>query len=397
MTTRAKDWYAVETKQPPPPPLQVVRTTHCMQQVADAVMELNRELVAQNIWLRDQLTADMNKRKSEYSGEDGELKQENERLRQQVLDLECKLERNKEVALLSAKIVESRIAYRDNQQFVEYKLQLETDSRGTLFVWHRYSTFRNLAESLQTKQGHSKKSVPDLPSKQVFGNFSEKVIHERVVKLNQFLDAATHGNHLQWGIRVDADTCVYKRRKKTATPPSSTLTTKQWALPSRKCDVCQYASIASAKVVDSRIQQQIERPFIEYELKLKTDTDNTVLVWYRYSSLHDWAEAIQLSNPCLKIPQLPEEEPFGSFPKHIQFQTDKLNAFLQKVVKSENLRWIARIDGDMFVCTLQAKDATLATPSFEQDLDPVASASKLSPLKTFKRVILYERKFAQAS
>jgi hypothetical protein len=142
---------------------------------------------------------------------------ENDRLKQQVMQLQNKLVRSQEVSLISAKVVDSRITYREGRQFVEYKLQIETNTRGTLFVWHRYSTFRNLAATLQTKNGYKRKEIPELPNKQLFGNFSEKIIQERVAKLNQFLEAATKAEYLQWGIRVDQDTCVYKRRVKN--PP----------------------------------------------------------------------------------------------------------------------------------------------------------------------------------
>jgi len=385
----------------PPSPVQAEPATSCVQQVADAVLQLNRELVAQNIWLREQLTADLGK-KSEVAGADEELKFENERLRQQVQELEKKLEKKQEIALLSAKVVDSRITYRDNQQFVEYKLQIETDSRGTLFVWHRYSTFRNLAEVMQTKQGHPRKRVPELPSKQLFGNFSEKIIQDRVAKLNQFLDAATSGDHLQWGIRVDADTCVYKRRRRPAISASSWLRTKDWALPSRKSDAHQDALVVSAKIEDSRTQSRAERPFIEYQLRLKTDTNNTLLVWHRYSALYDWAKT---ENPSRKIPQLPKEEPFGSFSKHTKDQTAALNVFFKKIVKANDLDWVARVHGKEFVCKLRVKDA--ASPSSELELsNPLASVSKLFPLKQLvqrqrqrKRsdVQLFERKMAQAS
>nr|CCA16885.1 unconventional myosin putative [Albugo laibachii Nc14] len=180
------------------------------KEAAEMALELNRELQAQNDRLRSTLSTNV----TEYA--DAELLRENERLKQQVLQLQTKLVRSQEVSLISAKVVDSRITYREGRQFVEYKLQIETNTRGTLFVWHRYSTFRNLAATLQTKNGYKRKEIPELPNKQLFGNFSEKIIQERVQKLNQFLEAATNADYLQWGIRVDQDTCVYKRRVKSA-------------------------------------------------------------------------------------------------------------------------------------------------------------------------------------
>ncbi|ETW02816.1 hypothetical protein H310_05301 [Aphanomyces invadans] len=142
-----------------------------------------------------------------------ELLRENERLKLQVLTLQSKMVRAQQVSLVSAKVVDSRLKFREGRQFVEYKLQIETNNRGTLFVWHRYSTFRNLATTLQTKNGYRRKDIPDLPNKQLFGSLlSDRSIQERIGKLNQFLEVATNTNFLQWGLRVAQDKCVYKGR-----------------------------------------------------------------------------------------------------------------------------------------------------------------------------------------
>ncbi|KDO26615.1 hypothetical protein SPRG_20560 [Saprolegnia parasitica CBS 223.65] len=171
------------------------------QKAAMAALTHNRVIQAENESLRAKMAAYV----AEHA--DAELLRENERLKHQVLTLQSKLVRAQEVSLISAKVVDSRITFREGRQFVEYKLQIETNSRGTLFVWHRYSTFRNLATTLQTKNGYRRKDIPDLPNKQLFGNFTDRIIQERIQKLNEFLEAATNTDYLQWGIRVDQDTC----------------------------------------------------------------------------------------------------------------------------------------------------------------------------------------------
>ncbi|EGZ17118.1 hypothetical protein PHYSODRAFT_331129 [Phytophthora sojae] len=389
---------------PPPSPPGASPAVNCVPQVAEEVLELNRELVAQNIWLREQLTAGETKNESvegKKAAVDEQLRLENEQLRRQVVELESKLAKKKEIVLVSAKIIESRIAYRDNQQFVEYMMQLETDSRGTLFVWHRYSTFRKLAETLQNQQGNSRKSVPELPCKQIFGNFSEKIIQDRIIKLNQFLEAATKAHHLEWGIRVDDATCVYKRRIKSPTLPTSALRTKAWTLPTKNYDEHDYAEVVSVRVVGSQIRHQ---RFIEFQLQIKTDVHNTLLVWLGYSALYEWAEATGRENPSTKIPTLPKEEPFGSYSKHIQRETAKLHAFFKKVVKAGDLQWIVRIDVDTFDSKLRVNDAPPAYEHQPESASPLASISKLFPLRSIvqrqrKRsdAQLYQRKMAQAS
>ncbi|KAH9124399.1 hypothetical protein AeMF1_004835 [Aphanomyces euteiches] len=180
------------------------------QKAAMAALTHNRVIQAENEALRAKMAAYV----AEHA--DAELLRENERLKHQVLTLQSKLVRAQEVSLISAKVVDSRLTFREGRQFVEYKLQIETNNRGTLFVWHRYSTFRNLATTLQTKNGYRRKDIPDLPNKQLFGSLSDKIIQERIQKLNEFLEAATNTDYLQWGIRVDQDTCVYKRRTRSS-------------------------------------------------------------------------------------------------------------------------------------------------------------------------------------
>ncbi|RHY16267.1 hypothetical protein DYB32_010663, partial [Aphanomyces invadans] len=62
-----------------------------------------------------------------------ELLRENELLKHQVLTMQRKLVRAREVPLVSAKVVDSRLTFREGRQFVEYKLQIVTNIRSTLF------------------------------------------------------------------------------------------------------------------------------------------------------------------------------------------------------------------------------------------------------------------------
>ncbi|KAG7396123.1 hypothetical protein PHYBOEH_002778 [Phytophthora boehmeriae] len=362
----------------------------CGQQAIGAVLELNRELVAQNVWLREKLTAG-----AMLSGE--ELRRENERLRQQVAELEKQLEEQKEIALLSAKVIASRITCREGKQFVEYQLQIETDTRGTLYAWHRFSTFRKLAESLQSNPDYWKKDIPELPSKHVFGNFSEKLIQERMVKLNHFLEAATNAEYLEWGIWIDSATSVYKRRMKTSTLKSS-LRSKLWEFQFKENTMQGRANVVSAKVVDSRIQAQVEEPFIEYQLQIETECHNSLLVWHEYRYLYHWAGTLQTESNYHCVPHLPKEEPFGSFSKHIPNQVAKLNAFFKKVIKSDDLRWCVRIDDKLCVFTLKVAAVVPPSRTARESAKTQIDSSTLFPetRQLQRRAQAYERKMAQA-
>lgn len=76
---------------------------------------------------------------------------------------------------------------------------------------------RSLCDRLHKETGVKKKDMPELPKRQIVGNFSQKTIGERAEKLNHFLTAAVQAEHLQWGIRVDDQIAVYKRRVKKPT------------------------------------------------------------------------------------------------------------------------------------------------------------------------------------
>ncbi|RLN76859.1 hypothetical protein BBJ28_00001615 [Nothophytophthora sp. Chile5] len=127
--------------------------------------------------------------------------------------LKAKLKQTQELRLLSAQVVHCQIFKHQGRQVVKFKLQIKTDSRGFIHVWHRYSTFLKLAEMLQLKSGHKRSQIPELPGHEIT---SEPAVQERVETLNRFLEAVTRAESLEWGIRIDEHTYVSKRRVKTA-------------------------------------------------------------------------------------------------------------------------------------------------------------------------------------
>lgn len=76
-------------------------------------------------------------------------------------------------------------------------------------VWHR-----NLAATLKAKNPSSEHDIPELQTQSLTGFFSDQLIVDRIAKLNEFLDVVTKADEFQWGIRIDKDTCVYKRKTK---------------------------------------------------------------------------------------------------------------------------------------------------------------------------------------
>lgn len=82
----------------------------------------------------------------------------------------------------------------------------------------------SLCERLVKEAGVRRRDIPELPHRHLMGNFSQQHISDRAEKLNLFLTAAVRAEHLQWGIRIDDQIAVYKRRVKRQTqvqPPPS--------------------------------------------------------------------------------------------------------------------------------------------------------------------------------
>ncbi|GAB9469407.1 Myosin-like protein [Globisporangium polare] len=145
-----------------------------------------------------------------------DLRREHVQLRQTLDSYQTKIDQMREISLLNAKVVDSRIKTKQGRQYVEYKLQIETDIRGTLVLWHRYSTFLNLAATLKAKNPSSEHEIPELQTQSLTGFFSDQLIIDRIAKLNEFLEVVTKAEEFQWGIRMDKDTVVYKRKTKRA-------------------------------------------------------------------------------------------------------------------------------------------------------------------------------------
>ncbi|EQC32908.1 hypothetical protein SDRG_09439 [Saprolegnia diclina VS20] len=117
------------------------------------------------------------------------------------------------IYMLSARVVESRKVTRHGRHVDEYQLAVETNSRGTLTLWHRYCTLYHLRTLMLTKYGDRASGLPSLPKHSVFTVLSEACMIDRVAKLNAYLEAAMADEKLQWGLRVDDDTRVFKYQK----------------------------------------------------------------------------------------------------------------------------------------------------------------------------------------
>lgn len=196
------------------------------RQQLDKAQEKKKTLEDENEKLREAILNNVLKHGN------SDLRREYTQLRQTLKSCEQKMDQMREISLLSAKVVDSRIKTKQGRQYVEYKLQIETDIRGTLVLWHRYSTFLNLAATLKAKNPTSQQTIPELQTQSLTGFFSDQLIVDRIAKLNEFLDVVTKADEFQWGIRIDKDTCVYKRRSKRANGERSSRSTTRESIAS---------------------------------------------------------------------------------------------------------------------------------------------------------------------
>jgi myosin-5 len=123
-----------------------------------SVAEKNRILEEENESLRQSILS------KALQTANPDLRREHAQLRQTLDSYQSKINQMREISLITARIVDrfvylslvvlgkasspyalllycSRIKTKQGRQYVEYKLQIETDIRGTLVLWHRYSTF----------------------------------------------------------------------------------------------------------------------------------------------------------------------------------------------------------------------------------------------------------------
>lgn len=182
--------------------LEIYRSQHATMAEKNRALEEENEKLRQSILSKALQTANP------------DLRREHAQLRQTLDSFQSKINQMREISLITARIVDSRIKTKQGRQYVEYKLQIETDIRGTLVLWHRYSTFLNLAATLKAKNPNTEHQIPELQTQSLTGFFSDQLILDRIAKLNEFMDVVTKADEFQWGIRIDKDTVVYKRKSK---------------------------------------------------------------------------------------------------------------------------------------------------------------------------------------
>ena len=124
------------------------------------------------------------------------------------------LETPDEIRLQSVKIIDYKIINYINHSYVLYKLEIKNYNYKTVYCWKRYNDFELLYTKLIKDKSHNKNILPKIPKKIIFGNLLYNNILQRINELNNFLLILSNNEEIQWGINVNDDINIYKRRNK---------------------------------------------------------------------------------------------------------------------------------------------------------------------------------------
>jgi PX domain-containing protein len=133
--------------------------------------------------------------------------------REEIILINKTIQDGVEIKLKDAIIIDYKIITDKKIKYVLYKIKITNYNYDTLYCWKRYSDFEYLYKKLK-KDKYYKDFLPKLPSKMFYGNFDENNIINRIYGLNNFLKLAALDNRLQWGIQINEDLSVFKRREK---------------------------------------------------------------------------------------------------------------------------------------------------------------------------------------
>lgn len=120
-----------------------------------------------------------------------------------------------EIHLFSAEIIDYNRFLINYKCVVKYKLKILTKDGKKLYCWKTCDDFINLYNNLIDK-GYKNSDIKYIPKNYKYDDFIEKISNITIKKkyklLNKFLNNAVSNINLQWGIKINDDISVYKRR-----------------------------------------------------------------------------------------------------------------------------------------------------------------------------------------
>lgn len=124
----------------------------------------------------------------------------------------------KEIGILYVQIIDYKRVLYNSECLIQYRLEIITDDKQILYCWKYFNDFISLCNKLIKEKGYKKKDIRYIPKNnkltKYFEKFNDNTIKQTIKKLNIFLKNAVCNPLLQWGIYIDKNTQVYKRRIK---------------------------------------------------------------------------------------------------------------------------------------------------------------------------------------
>ncbi|OQR89599.1 hypothetical protein ACHHYP_06184 [Achlya hypogyna] len=258
--------------------------------------------------------------------------------------------------LVQAKVVDARVVRvtetLHEYDVVQYCLAIETRAHGTFRIWRRYATFMSLAASL-TLQCPRMRPDFELPESSLRSSqLSTSLITERVELLNRFLTVASSAQHLEWGIRIDADTCIYKRRKlENSTRPGIVLYEAPKKQPS---GLTETVSLISAKIAGFRVGARKDAAghvSVKYNLQMDCLSNVggvcTYSIWRRFATFQELERSVAGLAPNLPSLRASDDEYHDK--ALVQRRIDALNHFFDVLTSTDDLEWGIRVDHETTV------------------------------------------------
>ncbi|KAF0718986.1 Aste57867_1349 [Aphanomyces stellatus] len=247
------------------------------------------------------------------------------------------------IAILAAEVVDSRVSIsKEGVPRTEFKLDIWTDRRGQLSVWHKSKTFLNLSTTLTIQQLHQGLQPFAYPASDV----------PTIEEINSFLRQAMDSN-LEWGIRVDATTVVYKINQSVTSQQrssssvvnrdSSVVSHEAASNPTEMTLVC--ASIADFRIQTLQAGTSEERECVQFCVVIDTAHHGSLQVWRRFSTFRDLANSLSMTNELPPLPLRPDQLVGAMIAQRVAL----LNQFLEKATSEPSLEWGIRIDKDRCV------------------------------------------------
>ncbi|OQR96146.1 myosin-like protein [Achlya hypogyna] len=335
-------------------------------------------------------------------GVDFQLRHERARWAHHASQLLHQLLHSRQAQVLAAAVHGHRHCFAKGKRFVEYEVALETNWRGSLRVWHRYSTFRSLAASLKNQRIQ----LPKLPAVHLFSPTNDRTIETRKAQIGAFLTALVLEDRLQWSLPMGDGTRVGRCRSAEHLPvetlralvaPSmasgmasaldpleaqdAAALRRDVATLTRRCHVLEVAlglsggvTMKTAVVIDAKWVMDASRRVPLFKVHIETVERGIFTAWFRYATFTALATSLKAKYGWL----VPELEADHRSDRNLELKMLLVNNFLNHVLAIPAVEWGIRINNTTCAFKRHQKftlSPSEAAPSIETRVSSTSTAA----------------------